>query len=597
MKKSLFIGITLALALANCKPDFLDRKPLNQIAVSNFYTTETDAFEAIMAAYSGIQSSPKFYGENWYYVLESASDDVTNKLDNEPLDNFNWTPIQGAAGMSRFADLYLMGYEGVYRSNLVLDKVPAIKMDAAKKKVILAEARFLRGLYYWHLIQLFGDAAIYNHVYTLDSIYIVPRSPREDVYKFIEADFKAAIVDLPEIWDASNTGRATKFAAKAFLGKTYLYWACYNKTGNSDALFDNSIVELSEVINSNRFKLLDTFDEVFSPDNENNAESIFEIQYAVRIGGLGWIDDIGIGGEGTKRDLILGIQNQANENGYGELIATQNFRNSFEVGDPRTTQTLYFPWDSSLTGYQTGSNDKYPGVLVYKPSFGTTVKATGNLLGEYYHIKKAVNGYGGAGGIINSGNNWRMMRYSDVLLMCAEAINERQGATDVAVGYLNMVRKRAKDMSKKRASGAQYGEKYEPRLKPDPYDTLSATYINTSTTLPKGYLNPFPYVALNRADQDYFTGNELIDFTTGDMQANLRYAIVLERRYELAFEYHRFLDNKRWEAYMPDHPGAATKVLLAAGVLSYRKRVHQLCPIPQYQIDLMKGRLLQNPGY
>lgn len=579
MKRILILTIIIG-SLASCGDDFLNRKPLSQLSSENFYKTEQDAFQAIMAVYSVLQG-PRFYGESYYMLTELASDDATNKINANPIDEFNWSSIRGAAESGRFEDLWALGYEGVNRSNIVLDKVKDIPMDAAKKKEILAEAKFLRALYYWHLLELFGGVPIFKESITKVEALYIKRNTREEVYQLIEQDLKDAIIDLPASWNDANLGRATKYSAYAMLGKTYLYWACYSKDLTK---FKSAEVNFKEVINSGRYSLITTsFRDIFSPLNENNKESVFEIQYASRIGANGYFTDGGVAGEGTKRDIIFGIQNQEAQQGFGEIIAVQDWVLSMEEGDPRVRETVYFVWDSTLTGYEPGSNNKYSKKIVYAPSWGRGVKVPNNILGQYYHIKKAVDGFAGGAGTVNSGNNWRMIRYADILLMCAEAINEGDGPTSEAIGYLNQVRKRAYDLNPHpNKDVASYGLQYDLTNK-----------FNTITVSSSFVLKPFPYSASPQYDSER-------DFSDGS-SVSLRKAIVVERRAELAFEYHRFLDMRRWEAYDANHPGAASVIFSskpnAEDNKSYNKNIHSLCPIPQYQIDISKETLSQNPGY
>jgi hypothetical protein len=172
-----------------------------------------------------------------------------------------------------------------------------------------------------------------------------------------------------------------------------------------------------------------------------------------------------------------------------------------------------------------------------------------------------------------------MIRYSDVLLMLAEAINESEGATNEAVGYLNQVRKRAKEMS-----GLSYAISNR---------VIESSRVYKETISGENLLNPFPYTAINGV-------NDNLDFSISSKE-NLRAALVMERRAELAFEYHRFPDMQRWEAFEPNHPGAASNVFTSKNnledVKNYDKNSHSRLPIPEYQIQLSKGTLTQNPGY
>ena len=582
--KKIIILIIAGLFVAGCGKDFLDRKPLSDLTVSNFYKTSSDAKEAILAVYSVLQGQ-RFYGTSYMEVTEYPSDDASTKLATEPLDDFNWSSAKGLGGEPKFKDIWVEIYEGVYRSNLVLQNVPGISMKEEDKKIILAEAQLLRGVFYWHLATLFGNGPVFiKPAEKIDDV-IAKANTRNEIFEQAIKDMEEALPNLPEAWDATNTGRLTKTAGQAFLGKAYLYYACHNKA-NSAVLFTKSANNLRAVVNSGRYQLLPSFSKVFTEDNENNKESVFEIQYKNR-GAiyLGWYSDGGNANEGSQRDLRFGIQNQTSQYGFGEIIATQNWANSLEIGDPRIRLTVIFVWDSTLNGYEAGTNDKYNKTVVYQPSWGRQIKAASNILGEYYHVKKAVSGYVGSGGALNSGNNWRMIRYADVLLMLAEAIGETEGVTSEAVGYLNQVRQRAKGT-------LGYGIS-------NSIDVTNPSFVETVAG--SSFLNDFPYVATNTDILDPFTGEiNVIDLSDGS-KLSFQKAIVLERRAELAFEYHRFLDMVRWQAYDENHPGAANQVfakkLLNTDKKLYIKDKHKLFPIPQTEIDLAKGKIEQNPQY
>lgn len=585
MKKNIVFLFILVIA-GSCGKDFLDRKPISDLTSDNFYQSPSDAKEAILAVYSVIQGQ-QFYGTAYMEFAEYAGDDATTKNNNNPLDDFNWSSAKDLGGEGTFNGLWIKIYEGIYRSNLVLEKIPKIEMNANDKKIIIAEAYMFRGIYYWYLATLFGNAPIFTKPATLVEEIYGKQENQARLYKQSIDDMEIAVNDLPDSWDNANTGRLTKTAGQAFLGKAYLYAGCYDKA-NAATHFKGAASNLRKVVTSNRHKLLANFDQVFNLSNENNAESVFEIQYKDR--GplfLGWYSDGGNANEGTRRDQLFGIQNQVTQNGFGEIIATQNWANSLEIGDPRIRQTLIFMWDSSLTGYEDGTFNKSPKKIIYQPSWSTQIKAAGNISGEYYHVKKAVNGFVGTGGALNSNNNWRLIRYSDVLLMLSEAILESEGVTAEAIGYLNQVRARAKA-----SSGYNF-------LITNEVKKTNPSFVGTIDGA--AFLNPFPYFTGNLDGSNPFDPNEVdIDLTDGSY-LSFRKAIVLERRAELAFEYHRFLDIVRWEALDDNHPGAAFRVFKNKPNPSdkklYIKGKHNLLPIPQTQIDLSKGNLVQNPGY
>lgn len=444
--------------------------------------------------------------------------------------------------------------------------------DSSKSKM-LAEARFLRALYYWHVVNLYGDVPIITTVAKgIDELYI-ERSPVSEVYKLIHSDLDAAIAGLPFDWDAGNLGRATKYAAYALKGKCHLYRKEYSE----------AIVNFNQIINSGRFKLMPKFENIFSPEYENDrsTESIFEIQYGERgpwppINGF--FTDGGTAGEGSQRSLVMGGQSIGLQRNFGEVIATNDLFQEFELGDPRFRETIYYPFDWSgkikpdtMSAYDGDGNQTFE---LYRTVYLDAVRV-GQRQSErlsFFHIKKAVFGYVGIGTTLNDPTNWRMIRYADVLLMQAEALAERGDLTD-AINLLNSLRVARREGKTK--------------------DIISITTVAGNVdTLFTDVLLEYPYYATGLSGREF----NFIDVNLETFRA----ALVHERRVELAFEYHRFLDMKRWDD-IPGHPGAASVVFTSkanpADNKNYIKGVHDRCPIPQYQIDLSKGSLTQNPGY
>lgn len=564
MNNKILILISCTLFIG-CSKDFLDRKPLSQLSVETFYKTEADAKAAILACYSNLQG-PRFYGLAYGYLSDIASDDGTHKDQPNLVDEFQWNALgeQGGTGMGYFAALWQRCFESIYRANLVLEKVPNIPFSNQNQKdIMLAEAKFFRALGYFHLYIMYGNAPIIlKPATTVDELYSYKQETPENLYNQIVADLNSCKDVLPPSWSNENKGRVTKGAAYALLGKAHLY----------NQKWDLAKSALQEVINSGLYNLMPKFKDNFSSTTENNVESIFEIQYAdLGPNALPWIDDLGISGEGNMRDLYYGIQGVGNQKGFSEVIALRDLYIDFEPGDERRFQTVYNFEDynggvyvEQLTGYAQNGGQLTEN---YNRSWARIVKTGGNALGHFFHIRKAVSGYTGPGTPGNSPNNFRVIRYADVLLMYAEACNEL-GDIASATTYLNSLR-------------------------------LARREGITNTTI-SGDVIPllpdFPYYFLSPVEE--------YDLTDGS-QESMRRAICRERRVELAFEYIRFFDLRRWDK-IPNHPGAARTVYAKkfktstnefGGGKNYIPDIHQYYPIPQFQIDLSNGSLKQNNGY
>jgi hypothetical protein len=288
-------------------------------------------------------------------------------------------------------------YQGIIRSNAVVKNVPAINMADALKSQYVGEAKFLRALNYFTLVNLFGAVPLITEPLENTDAALVARTPVADINKVIIADLLAAEAGLPVSFSGNNLGRATKGAAQALLGKVYLY--------NKD--YTNAEKYFSLVIASNRYSLMDNFQEVWHRSFENNKESIFEVQFA----------DIGGSGSNLKNGTMLPAVNGAT----GSTLATKRAFDAFDPADPRRGMTIFKAGDAFA-----------PNVSAALAVFNPTWSASG------YAVKKGmwpimyVNG---------SGINYPLIRYADVLLMYAEAANELN-QLDKARAAVNQVRQR-----------------------------------------------------------------------------------------------------------------------------------------------------------
>jgi hypothetical protein len=330
---------------------------------------------------------------------------------------------------------------------VVIEKVPGIDMNPTLRARYIAEAKFLRAVYYFDLVRAFGCVPI---VTTTTPALKIPRDSSDDVFDLVEADLLAAVTDLPEksAYGPADLGRASKGAAKAMLARMYLF--------RGD--FVNAERYALEVINSNIYDLEPVFVDANGRNGEHGVESVFEI-------GAQEIE----GAFGNQYANTQGVRGTPNR-GWGFNRPSVNLRASFESNDPRLKGTIIDLGDV-LDGVTIVGDGETPDV---------TLDGSGNVIEiESYNRKIWI---AGSTTTTQYGHNRRLIRYSDVLLMAAEALNENNKPGDALV-HLNRVRARARQ------------------------------------------------------------GNNAIlpDVTTTDKTA-LRNAIYQERRVELALEGHRFWD-------------------------------------------------------
>ncbi|MCX6233615.1 MAG: RagB/SusD family nutrient uptake outer membrane protein [Bacteroidetes bacterium] len=402
-------ALTFLLVLPGCEK-FLEKEPQGELTQESYPTTQADALLATNAAYASLREW--FYHSGGYPILDIMSDDArkgSNPNDQlsyvGPYDNFTITPTQD--GLDRWWSAL---YEGIKRANVVIEKVPLIQMDADLQNRYLAEARFVRGLIYFDLVRAWGGVPL---VTTLTPPLKLSRASQEEIYNLIVQDLLYAIDILPEKseYAATDMGRATKGAAKALLAKVYLF--------RHD--FVNAEKYALEVITSNEYGLEPVFVNANSVDGNNGIESVFEI---------GALQLEGTENGGDQYANTQGVRGTPNR-GWGFNRPSINLRNSFEAGDPRYKGTVI------------NLGDTLDGVVILGD--GTTPDVTydeqNNIIEiECYNRKVWVPGNNT---ITQWGHHRRVIRYADVLLMAAEALNENNKPTEALV-YLNMVRARAR---------------------------------------------------------------------------------------------------------------------------------------------------------
>lgn len=403
------VAISLTILFASCE-DFLDKPPQGALTQSNFPKSANDALLATNAVYNTLRNSN--YNEGLFPILDIMSDDA--RKGSNPDDQaasiglfeiFGHTETEWVIG-SWWNTLYL----GVKRANVVTEKLPEIEMDETLKQRYIGEAKFLRALFYFDLVRAWGDVPLYT---TTQPDMSMGRSPAADVYNQILADLADAISVLPEKseYSGNDIGRATKGAAKALLAKVYLFLHDY----------ENAEKYALEVINSHQYDLEPLFSDAFSTLNEHGIESVFEV---------GAVGQEGIENGGNQYANVQGVRGTPNR-GWGFNRPSLDLINSFEANDPRKDATVIFLGEV-LDGVTILGDGKTP---------DETYDSQGNLIEiECYNQKVWTPGKTVPPSF---GHNRRIIRFADVLLIAAEALNENN-KSDIALPYLNRVRQRAR---------------------------------------------------------------------------------------------------------------------------------------------------------
>lgn len=415
----IIIVIIAVSSFVSCGKDFLDKKPIIGVTSDNFYKTEADAIAAVNAAYGALQFEMSPAGHFRWFWGDIMSDDSEKggSGDNDVVELLQLEQFKGPTNTDMLDSEWNADYEGIYRANVVLEKVPSIEMDEVLKRRILAEAKFIRAWFYYNLNTMFGGVPLVDKVLS-PSEYNQPRAEASVIWTLIEKDLTEAIVDLPlrSQYSLADLGRITQGAARALLAKSYLFQQKYAE----------ALVQTQAVIQSGEYTLVPDYGTIFTRAGENNSESVFEIQYMNASGG-NWGKNAG--NEGTFTNVFTRPRGQFA--GYGFNIPTQDFVDEFSkegFEDPRLKYTVF------RIGDQMGDR-------------GVFTLANAGDVGYLYHPRKYFSNlsedapFGDPNP--NGGSNDRVIRFSDVLLMDAEAAF-KTGNEAGAKTSLNIVRQRVK---------------------------------------------------------------------------------------------------------------------------------------------------------
>lgn len=417
---------TLSLIFTGCQEEDLIKAPLDDLSSANYWENETNASLALTTAYQRLNGGTWSHTEV-NYVIEnfrsdmnkSGADVVANYPDQNAFSTYNVVDNN-----TRMLTYWNRSYAGIAAANQVIHNVNLMtdeQISSDAKRQIIAEAKFLRGYFHFRLLMNWEQIVVFDFLPQSKDELLGPLSTREEAWAVIEQDFTEAAADLPTSYDGVNRGRATKGAALAFLGKSHLNqmdWASASTT-------------LKQVIDLNVYNLVSDFASLFDVSNEatnpSNTETIFDIAYTYNEVNGGNV-------------IYAGIPNFAASEmgGWEAMLPTQKLldemksegRISTEVGgvsglnkyDERSYGSIFFN-DADVDIYGD----------TYEAWFGAGSTKPGWK--KFLHRDELYP------------NSWRsdintpLIRYADVLLMYAEALNE-QGSGD-PIPYINEVRARA----------------------------------------------------------------------------------------------------------------------------------------------------------
>jgi hypothetical protein len=425
MKSKHIIYTGLALmgmgAMVSCKKSFLELQPKGQFLESNYYANPDEAFAAVIAAYDPLVTETGGI-DNTYSdplgALNSASDDcyagggsASDVTPWQVINNYTLTPAQGPQNQ-----FWAINFQGVNRTDVLLEKLPQVPgLSADLLKRYTAEGQFLRAHYYFDLVRLFKNVPLILNSLNLTNVYDQVQATPEAVYTQIENDLKAAIPGLPATVPTTDGGRVTQGAAKALLGKVYLYekkWA-------------DAATMLKDVNTNYGYKLLANYGAIFSPTNKFNSESIFELVHS-----------------GTQ-SYTWSNWDQFKSNIYTQMIGPRSYTGPIYYGggygfNPVTTQLATALKGDPRYGYTVVNIDSL--TKATKTSYSPSYQNTGYFIQKYAPVlaNKVTTGTTD----LNWPNDYIEIRLADTYLMEAEAELNGGGDQSRAQTLLDAVRTR-----------------------------------------------------------------------------------------------------------------------------------------------------------
>lgn len=394
---TIIVIILVTSFFSSCKK-FLDSKPVSQISVDNFYKTEADFNQALIGAYAAF--AQVYQGNGYYSLLTDLRSDNTTELTPGGDGNdakMNIDEFKETTDNEHITAFWQNSYTLIARANSIISSLDKSAIDETLKKQFAGEAKALRALSYFNLVRLYGDVPLVTEpVSDIDASYKVARSPANDVYAQIVSDLTEAETMLPVSYDDANVGRATIGVAESLLGNVYL----------TQKKYAEAATEFKKVIDLNVYELLPVYADLYKAGMQGNKEAIWQAQYKNGTAYLGSNLPNHFAPTGSEGITI------ASGGAYGFNQPTEDIANAYEPNDVRR--------NNIADGYT--SNGAFVAARYIR---GYVERETG-------------------GGYLDSGADWYVLRFADILLMYAEALNEAsQGPTSEAYTYVNMVRQRA----------------------------------------------------------------------------------------------------------------------------------------------------------
>lgn len=396
------------LITTNCTDDYLDKAPLDSINTSNYPSNAEELETIVNGAYQPLQW-PKLYNMRmWTSDIMAGNSIVGAGGGSDGIETQNMANFVTAPDNAGVLDLWRGPWPGILMANIVLQEAPKLDIDESIQNRSMGEAYFLRAHYYFILVRYFGDIPLVTEPSNAESELLPARTSKDVVYEQIISDLENAANLLPakSTYSDQDLGRACKGAALGILAKVHL------TLGNW-----SNVVDYATQIENLGYALNINYADNFNPATENSIESLFEVQYHSDGGYNFWSNE----NQASWTSPFMGPRGSGFVAGsYGWNQPTPEFMESYEEGDVRREATTLYDGCPDFDGN------------VYDPAYSLTG----------YNVRKFLVPLSVTSSYDNSPLNFPVLRYADVLLMKAEALNELGRTAEAEVPF-NRVRNRA----------------------------------------------------------------------------------------------------------------------------------------------------------
>lgn len=408
---------------------FLEESDPSNFTIGSYFKTANHAQSAVNAIYQSLRDirGGGYNGAPWL-MLEFQTGLANTEL-GQAQNSLIIRDLVNSSDNGYGLTHWNSSYRGIANANLAIAKIPEISMDESAKKKLLGEARFLRAYYYYNLVRIFGMVPLISEPVDLNSPALYQsQASVEDIYTFIVEDLTTAESSGLPYNDIS--GRVTLGAVKSLLSSVYLTMAGYPLQKGTE-YYQKAADKANEVIESAQYSLFSSYDDLHDPAKKNIGENIFMVQYAAFTSPSDW------------QTLIVPYNQNisAYSDQTGAILAEDKFVESYEPGDKRIEEKQFYYHYYTLRADRT-----------------QTINLGGYYLYKLFDIEANLT-------TASSDLNWTLLRYAEVLLIYAEAINESSGPTSAAYEAINKIRRRAElpelaGLSKEQFREAVWREKW-----------------------------------------------------------------------------------------------------------------------------------------